>query len=201
MTGCRELSPNQDIYNILHKAQGMSRKKDQKECKHHRAVRHYKMPRPGLTWLFSGSSETGCWREEQGAGSLGSGAVAQASLLRSTASYVWFAGREWDSQQKAIIPQGEVIRKLIKQCCTKGTRDYLKCFTGLALGSLGTDKWSLQWGKGQVPRAPAIDSTLPSLPLSKETKLVFPLTFNRGLQESLGETWPAALGMTQLLHS
>lgn len=73
------------------------------------------MPCPGLTWLFSGSSETGYWKEEQRAGSLGSEAVAQASLLRSMASYIRFAGRKWDSQQKAIIPQGKVIRKLIKQ--------------------------------------------------------------------------------------
>lgn len=104
----------------------------------------------------------------------------QASLLRSTASYIWFAGRKWDSRQKAIIPQDEVSRKLIRQCRTKGTQDYLKCFTDLELSSLRTDN-SLQWGKGQVPRAPAVDRTLPSLPLGKETKLEFPLTFNQGL--------------------
>ena len=67
-------------------------------------------------------------------------------------------------RQKAIMPQDEVSRKLIKQHCTKGTQDYLKCFTDLELSSLRTDNSALQWGKGQGPRAPAIDRTLPSLP-------------------------------------
>lgn len=62
----------------------------------------------------------------------------QASLLRSAALYIWFAGRKQDSQQKAIIPQDDVNRKLIKQCCTKGMQNYLKGFTDLVLCSLRT---------------------------------------------------------------
>lgn len=59
----------------------------------------------------------GGWRKEQRTGCLGSRGLAQvlgqASLPRSVVSYVWFAGRKWDSQQKVITQWDEVSRKLI----------------------------------------------------------------------------------------
>lgn len=75
----------------------------------------------------------------------------QASLLRSMASYERFAGRKGDSQQKAIGRQDKVSRKLIKQCCTKGTQDHLKRFTDLVLSRLRTDNSPFSGGKVRFP--------------------------------------------------
>lgn len=47
--------------------------------------------------------------------------LCQASILRSTVSCMWFSGEKQDSVSKN--PSEEVSRKLIKQCCTRGTQD------------------------------------------------------------------------------
>lgn len=63
-------------------------------------------------------------------GKLGSGGLtravfSQASLLRRTASYIQFPGPGRGGRarvSRTYLQWDEVNRKLIKQCCTKGTQ-------------------------------------------------------------------------------
>lgn len=107
-------------------------------------------------------------------------ALCQASLLRNTASYILFAGRERDRESWLSNVVTENTGYLRPSC----TRADITKTQGLEASS---QKPQIDSFEGL---APAPDWTLSSLPLGKSTELIFPFSFMRASEKS--SDWPGS---------